>query len=307
MKKKKTGFILKICISLTLVLAIFTGGYLFLDKKIVPKYFGKYGIYGIPDLVGVVASLYKSPNESKIVTNGFTQTDFSNAVSKLQNSGYKMNNDGSMQETDFNLFRGTESVVMTDRERASICNKFLSDGILVDALPDLNYLNIINISVLEIIITPDEDSYDGSVYTKAHVSSIMKINTTDICEQIAEQMDTPLFLLNMIIPEVLYFEIAYDIDLSKQENESAIVDASGTISINGRSEKQSEILINLLIEFIFPDDESMNIDKFTNELGNVIVSGIETLGDFKFVDEAVTKKKQSGVVVDPVVQPAPVV
>ncbi len=306
MKKKKTGFILKICISLTLILAIFTGGYLFLDKKIVPKYFGKYGIYGIPDLVGVVASLYKSPNESKIVTNGFTQTDFSNAVSKLQNASYKMNNDGSMQETDFNLFRGTESVILTDRELASVCNKFLSDGILVDALPDLNYLNIINITLLEIIVTPDKDSFDGTVYTKAHVSSIMKINTTDICEQIAEQMDTPLFLLNMIIPEVLYFEVAYDIDLNKQSNESAIVDASGTIAINGRSEKQSEILINLLIDFIFPEAESMNIHKFTNELGNVIVSGIETLGDFKFVDEIGTQKKQSGVVVNPIIQPAPV-
>ena len=301
MKKKKTGFVFKICISFVLILAIFTGGYLFLDKKIVPKYFGKYGIYGIPDLVGVVASLYKSPNESKIVTNGFTQTDFSNAVSKLQNSGYKMNNDGSMQETEFSQFKGNISVVMTDRELASICNKFLGDGILVDALPNLNYLNIINISVLEIIITPDKDSFDGEFYTKAHVSSIMKINTTDICEQIAEQMDTPLFLLNMIIPETLYFEVAYDIDLDKQAEESAIVDASGTIAINGRSEKQSEILINLLIDFIFPDDENMNIDKFTNELGNVIVSGIETLGEFKFAGEIGSQKKQNGVFVNPLV------
>jgi hypothetical protein len=302
MKKKKTGFILKICVALSLVLAIFTGGYLFLDKKIVPKYFGKYGIYGIPDLVGVVASLYKSPNESKIVTNAFTQTDFSNAVSKLQNSGYKMNNDGSMQKTEFDDFKGDQTVIMTDRELASICNKFLSDGILVDALPDLNYLNIINISVLEIIITPDKDSFDGEFYTKAHVSSIMKINTTDICEQIAEQMDTPLFLLNMIIPEVLYFEVAYDIDLDKESaEESAIVDASGSIAINGRSEKQSEILINLLIDFIFPDNEDMNIDKFTNELGNVIVSGIEILGDFKFAGENSTQKKQNGVMVNPLV------
>ena len=302
MKKKKTGFILKICVALSLVLAIFTSGYLFLDKKIVPKYFGKYGIYGIPDLVGVVASLYKSPNESKIVTNAFTQTDFSNAVSKLQNSGYKMNNDGSMQKTEFDDFKGDQADIMTDRELASICNKFLSDGILVDALPDLNYLNIINISVLEIIITPDKDSFDGEFYTKAHVSSIMKINTTDICEQIAEQMDTPLFLLNMIIPEVLYFEVAYDIDLDKESaEESAIVDASGSIAINGRSEKQSEILINLLIDFIFPDKEDMNIDKFTNELGNVIVSGIEILGDFKFAGENSTQKKQNGVMVNPLV------
>ena len=94
----------------------------------------------------------------------------------------------------------------------------------------------------------------------------------------------------------------YDIDLDKESaEESAIVDASGSIAINGRSEKQSEILINLLIDFIFPDKEDMNIDKFTNELGNVIVSGIEILGDFKFAGENSTQKKQNGVMVNPLV------
>lgn len=301
MKKKKTGFVFKLIISFTLICAIFTGGYLFLDKKIVPKYFGRYGIYGIPDLVGVVASLYKSPNETKIVTNGYTQTDFSNAVSKLQNAGYKMNDDGSMKEKEFENFRGSGAVVITDKELASICDKFLADGILVDALPDLNYLNVINIKVLEIIITPDEEAFDGTYYTKAHVSSIMKINTHDICEQISEQMDTPIFLLNMIIPEVLYFSISYDIDLNKDAEADSTFEAAGTIAINGRSETQSQILINLLIDFIFPESEEMNIDKFTRELGNVIVSGIETLGDFKFASKIGSQNKQNGVIVNPTV------
>ncbi len=299
MKKKKTGFVFKLLISFTLILAIFTGGYFFLDKKIVPKYFGKYGIYGIPDLVGVVASLYKSPNEAKIVTNGYTPTDFSNAVSKLQGAGYKMNDDGSMKEKDFDAFRGSGVVAITDKELASICDKFLVDGILVDALPDLNYLNVINIKVLEIIITPDENSFDGTYFTKAHISSIMKINTNDICEQIAEQMDTPIFLLNMIIPEVLYFSISYDIDLNKETDDEVTPEAAGTIAINGRSEKQSEILINLLIDFIFPETDEMNIDKFTGELGHVIESGISTLGDFKFASKIGSQNKQNGVVVNP--------
>ena len=305
MRKKKTGFIFKIFVALTLIGAIFTGGYFFLDKKIVPKYFGMYGINSIPDLVGVVTSLYNSPKESEIVKNGHTQTDFSNAVVKLQKAGYQINDDGSMKDNVFDDFKGTGRVELTDKELAAVCNKFIADGILVDALPDLNYLNVINISVLELTITPIESSLEDGLYTKAHISSIMKINTSDICEQIAKEMDTPKFLLNMIIPEQLYFSISYDIDLNEENEESqededvkSSVNANGTIAINGRNEKQSRILINLLIDFIFPDSEEMNKDKFTSELGDIIVNGIEILGDFKFANGLGTSKTQNGVVVN---------
>ena len=305
MRKKKTGFIFKLFVAFTLIAAIFTGGYFFLDKKIVPKYFGQYGINSIPDLVGVVTSLYNSPKESSIVKNGHTQTDFSNAVVKLQKAGYKINDDGTMQDNVFDDFKGTGRVELTDRELAAICNKFIADGILIDALPELNYLNVINISVLELSITPDEDSAVDGLYTRAHIDSIMKINTVDICEQIAKEMDTPKFLLNMIIPENLYFSISYDIDLSEQDGEIDGVElqdvqktVSGHIAINGRNEKQSEILINLLIDFIFPDSEEMNKDKFTHELGDIIVNGIEVLGDFNFASGLGTAKSQNGVVVN---------
>lgn len=295
MKKKKSGFIWKITVIFSLIVAIFVGGFFFLDKKIVPKYFGKYGIEGVGDLVGVVSSLYKSPKESTLVTNGHTQTDFSSAVVKLQKAGYKMNDDGSMQETVFKDFQGDGKIQLTDKELAAICNKFLQDGILVDALPDLNYLNIINISILEVKITPDKNSYDGEWYSKANLAMIMKINTADICEQIAEQMETPIFLLNMIIPEELYFSISYDIELDEDET----ITSNGSISINGRTEKQSKILIDLLIDFIFPAEDEMNMDKFTSELGNVIVKGVDVLGEFKFAGEFGAGEKQNGVVVNP--------
>lgn len=297
MKKKKSGFVWKIVICLSLIIAIFTGGYFFLDKKIVPKYFGRYGINGVPDLVGVVSSLYNSPKESQIVTNGHTQTDFSTAVVKLQKAGYKINDDGSMQETVFKDFQGDGKIQLTDKELAAICNKFLQDGILIDALPDLNYLNIINISILEVKITPDEKSKeeDSEYYTKANLSLIMKIDTKDIREQIAEQMQTPIFLLDMIIPDELYFSISYDIEVSEEET----ITSNGLITINGRNEKQSKVLIDLLIEFIFPDEDDMNKDKFTNELGSVIVKAVDVLGDFKFAGNFGAGEKQNGVVVNP--------
>lgn len=299
MKKKNTGIISRILILLAVVLAIFSGGYFFLDKLIVPKYFSSYGIKNIPDLVGVVTSLYKSPKEAKLVTNGFTQTDFSNAVKSLQNSNYLIANDGTIEEKNFEIFKGDKEVTLTDKEFASIFNKLIDeDGILVEALPDFNYLNIINISILEVIITPNNDLKTGDKYNGANISFIAKLDTVDIREQIATQMDTPLFLLNMIIPDILYFEVSYDLDLTKAENERV---ENGEIAINGRTIEQSEILMNLLIDFIFPEEENMNLTKFTETFGNIILQGIDVLGDFKFVDGLGISGKQNGIYVNPLI------
>jgi hypothetical protein len=59
-----------------------------------------------------------------------------------------------------------------------------------------------------------------------------------IREQIAAQMNTPIYLLKMIIPDTIYFEVTYVIDLSEEER-----GMQGTIAINGRSAEKSETLI----------------------------------------------------------------
>lgn len=294
--KKKTGFMGKILILLSVVLAIFAGGYFFLDKLIVPKYFKQYGISNVPDLVGVVTSLYKNPKESKLVKNGYTQNDISSAIKILQDANYKISDDGTILKDS--EFKGNKQVSLTDREFAGICNKLIENGILVDALPNLNYLNVINISILEVNITPDDESYIDGGYSSANISFIAKIDTADIREQIATQMNTPIFLLNMIIPEKLYFSVSYDLDLTKEDNERI---SNGTIAINGRTEKQSETLINLLIEFIFPEEEKMDIKKFTETLGNLTLEGIDALGDVKFAKNLGTSKNRPGIVVNPAI------
>ena len=291
MKKKNSGILAKIIILLSFILAVFAGGYFFLDKLIVPKYFKQYGINGLGDLVNVVSSLYSTPNEAKMITNGYTQTDFSNAVSKMQKAGYKIENDGTIKSENMSEFKGVGKLELTDREFAAVCNEFLGNGLLEDSLSDLNYLNITELSVLDLVVTLNEKSKidETNTYTKANIDFIIKVNTTKLREQIAEQMDTPIYLLKMIIPDVLYFEVSYDIDLEEEENRT-----NGVIQINGRSPEKSEALINVLVGFLFDEKEEMNLTKFVNEIGDVALQGIDALGDFKFAKY----EKQAGIVIN---------
>ena len=291
MKKKNSGILAKIIILLSFILAVFAGGYFFLDKLIVPKYFKQYRINGLGDLVNVVSSLYSTPNEAKMITNGYTQTDFSNAVSKMQKAGYKIESDGTIKSENMSEFKGVGKLELTDREFAAVCNEFLDNGLLEESLSDLNYLNITELSVLDLVVTLNEKSKidDTNTYTKANIDFIIKVNTTKLREQIAEQMDTPIYLLKMIIPDVLYFAVSYDIDLEEEQNRS-----NGIIQINGRSPEKSEALINVLVGFIFDEKEEMNLAKFVNEIGNVALQGIDALGDFKFAKY----EKQAGIVIN---------
>lgn len=291
MKKKKSGILAKVFVLLSVILAIFAGGYFFLDKLIIPKYFDKFGINSIPDLVDVVASLYNTPNESKMITNGYSQLDRTNAISKLQGAGYKIEDDGTIKDENLNQFKGSGKLELTDREFAAVCNELLSNGFLEESLSGLNYLNITKLTLLDLVITLDTKSFDEETetYSKANISFIIKVDTTNLREQIAEQMNTPIYLLKILIPDTLYFEVHYDIDLSEEENRT-----NGSIAINGRSAVKSESLINVLISFIFSDDDQMNLEKFTTELGNVALTGIDSLGDFNFVKIG----KQSGILVN---------
>lgn len=296
MKKKRTNIFGKIFLVVAIVVAIFCGGYFFLDKVIVPKYFDRYGINGVGDLVGVVTSLYKSPNESKLVKNPYSQADLTNAVAKLKVAGYHINDDGTIPEEYFVDFKGDGEVELTDREFAAVCETMLESGILSSVLPNLNYINLINLSLLEVIVNPDEESRveETNTYDAADIEFIVKIETVDIREQIAIQMGTPQYLIEMIIPKTIYFQINYHIDLTQDGAQRK----DGSIAINGRTATQSEVLINLLIEFIFPEDAQMTLPEFTDTIGDVILKGIDALGTFKFASFGSGNGTKNGIVVN---------
>ena len=285
-KQKKSGFFIKLAIVLSILIAVVCGAYFALDKLIVPKYFKTYGIDGMGDLVSVVKTLYSQPKEKEIVTNGFTPMDRTTAIDKLLEIGFPETTAGGeidyekVARADFEVQKG--EFVFTDRQVASILDDMLDDGVLSNQLPDLKYIDTSNIDILDFIISPVLVGQSGGqkVYssTKADIKLLFKFDTTAVRNQMAKEMDTPLFLLDMIVPETLYFTTIYTLELTEEGEWKT----HGNIGINGRNAEDSEILINLLIDFIFPAEDSMTLDKLTVACGDILIQGIGLLGDLKF-------------------------
>lgn len=285
-KHKKSGFFLKLSIVLAILIAICFGAYFAIDNLVVPKYFSQYGIHNLGELVGMVKTLYNSPKETEIITNGYTKFDASSANKKLVSAGFPL--EESTGKIDYVGVSKGEATInpgvyhLTDRELASVLNDILACGIVQSNFSNLNYLNDIDITVLEFIVAPkSEQTPSGFSYssTNADVSSTFKIDTSLVRQQMAEAMDTPLFLLNMIIPNTIYVSVNYSLSLG--EDGSWRIDAQA-MEINGRTAKQSEILINLLISFIFPEEDQMTQDKLTKIFGTALLDGIKILGDLSF-------------------------
>ena len=295
MKKHRT---LKFFISLGLIVlvlaGIFVGGYFILDKAVVPKYFGKFGINNMSELVGMMTTLYSNKDEDDIVTHGHTENDRNVAESKLIEKGVPALSNGRL---DYNAFANGDvevaanSVIMlTDRELASIINEMLKTGMLADRLPNLKYINTLNMEMLELIITPEK--IDGVLNkNKADVKFTIKIDTTSIRGQMAVEMGMPLFLLNMIVPKTLY--LTNTVTLTNNDGEWSYV--GGDIGINGKTTEKSKILLNLLISFIFPEEDEMTTEKLQENLGEVLIKSTDMLGSIEFSDN-INSTNQNGVV-----------
>ena len=283
-KKKRYSFFIVLGIVLaTLVVVVFCG-YLLLDKVIVPKYFKDYGIDNMHDLVAMVKTLYNSPNEEQMIKNGYKESDQLNAVNKLISAGVPTKYDGSIDYQAIAEGVDRDSLkhgdyTFTDCEIASLIDQMLESGVLAQKLPNIKYLDTLKINILDLIISPEVVSEEGQKVeyskTSANVSFTFKLDTSAVRSQMAVKMDTPLFLLNMIVPKTMYITVNYK--LSQNPNEKwEVVD--GHLGLNGRTEKDSQILLDLLISFIFPEEDEMTIDKLTNECGRILITGLDFLG-----------------------------
>lgn len=284
MKKKRKGFFVGLTVALATIVALVFSVYLILDKVVVPKYFKEYGIENMHDLVGMVKTLYNSPDEDDLITHGYTVSDQRSAVKKLIGAGIPKISDTELDFVAISNGLDQSSLVkgeykFSDREIAGLLDQMLESGIMASKLPNIKYLDTININVLEIIITPEKETLDGGIEAyredKARVDFTFRLDTSSVRTQMAAAMDTPLFLLNMIVPKTLYITVNYEIEKDADGGWSV---PSGKLAINGRTAKDSEILLNLLIEFIFPAADEMTIDKLINECGNIMIRGLDLLG-----------------------------
>lgn len=299
-KKKRYTFFIKLFIALATIVALVFCAYLAIDKLVVPKYFKDYGINNMHDLVAMVKTLYNTPDEKDIITNGYTQADQRSAVKKLISANFPSVSETELDYAEISQGLDKSSLVsgqyeFTDREIAGILDQMLDSGILASQLPNLKYLDTININILELIITPTEfTDNEGNVYydtDSANVSFTFKLDTSSVRTQMAHTMDIPTFFLDMIVPKTMYITINYNLFI---DDYGVWQVGEGSIAVNGRTAKDSEILLNLLIEFIFPEEDQMTIDKFSIEFGNILIKGMDMLGQIRI--KANVQASSNGVV-----------
>lgn len=299
-KKKRYTFFIKLFIALATIVAVVFCAYLAIDKLVVPKYFKDYGINNMHDLVAMVKTLYNTPDEKDIITNGYTQADQRSAVKKLISANFPSVSETELDYAEISKGLDKSSLVsgqyeFTDREIAGILDQMLDSGILASQLPNLKYLDTININILELIITPTEfTDNEGIVYydtDSANVSFTFKLDTSSVRTQMAHTMDIPTFFLDMIVPKTMYITINYNLFI---DDYGVWQVGEGSIAVNGRTAKDSEILLNLLIEFIFPEEDQMTIDKFSIEFGNILIKGMDMLGQIRI--KANVQASSNGVV-----------
>ena len=299
-KKKRYTFFIKLFIALATIVAVVFCAYLAIDKLVVPKYFKDYGINNMHDLVAMVKTLYNTPDEKDIITNGYTQADQRSAVKKLISANFPSVSETELDYAEISQGLDKSSLVsgqyeFTDREIAGILDQMLDSGILASQLPNLKYLDTININILELTITPTEfTDNEGIVYydtDSANVSFTFKLDTSSVRTQMAHTMDIPTFFLDMIVPKTMYITINYNLFI---DDYGVWQVGEGSIAVNGRTAKDSEILLNLLIEFIFPEEDQMTIDKFSIEFGNILIKGMDMLGQIRI--KANVQASSNGVV-----------
>ncbi|MBQ7466597.1 MAG: hypothetical protein IJS74_00835 [Clostridia bacterium] len=288
-KNKVINLFIRLFVVLAVISAVVFSVYFALDKWVVPKYFKAYGINNMQELVTTMKTLYTSPKEDKMITNGFNKADENLATEKLIAAGFPTTHDNSIDYQaiadggNYTLHAGEYK--FTDKELAAIINQMLHSGILENKLPYLQYIDTTSISVLEVDIYPQKIEGDGeTTYSQksADVKFIFKFDTSAVRNKIAEEMDTPMFLLNMILPKVIYITTEFNITI---EDDGTYTMTNGTVGINNRTAQQSQILLDMLIGFIFPEQDEMTTAKLIAEFEKIIPQGLGYLGNISFENQ----------------------
>lgn len=319
MRKNKVRFFIGLIIAFTILATSIVGGYFVIDRTLVPEYFGKYGINNLSELVNVVQTIYVVPDEKDFITNPFTEHDKINAISKLETAGFPTLKNGNIDydavaKNEYSLSPNEDFVdnfvILTDKEIATIVADIIDSGMLATDYPGLDAIDTLNIELKQIIVTPKEDSLIPnekitdpdldprsaeknilSTTTDANIKLTMMLDTVSARQQISTNLNMPKFLVDWIIPDYLY--VTCQIDTHKNEHGERVYENSN-IAINSKTAKQSEILLNLLISFIFPDN-TYTIESFSNELGSLAIDGINMLGKMDFAIIKTGLGNQTGV------------
>jgi len=300
MKRRSRFF--KALVSFAVIIVILGGilfsGYMILDKIVVPKYLSAYGINNMGELASVISTMYNSPKESQFIKNPYSLGDRESGITKLKNANFPYNDEKSTldyekiakEKVTVVDVDGTGYLVFTDKEIAAILDDVLKSGVIAENLDAIATLDTLTMTTKEVIVSPKLVG-DATSSGSAHISMTIMVNTSKVRGDMAKNMDVPTFLLNMIVPKDLYFTCEFDIDATDMQN---YVYSNCVMRINGATAKQSEILIDLLISFIFEPEQNMNMEELVHKIGEIVTYGLELFGEFDFVSNIGPDGQQNG-------------
>ena len=260
-----------------------------IDRILVPKYFSAFGINNLSELIEIVDAIYTIPNESEFINEPFSASDAKNATQILANAGFPTLSTGEIDYERIGNYDYTLSpkqppekdyIELTNKEVAAIMDEILKSGILVSNFPELSYIDTLEMEVKQLIISPlDEDQKLSS--TDAKLLMTIKLDTLSARKQISENLEVPQFLIDFIIPDTIYMTASFDTFVD--QTGTRLYD-NGTLAINSKTAKQSEVIMNLLLSFIYSSEEVLSIEELTHQIGMLVTEGLDVLGTFEFVE-----------------------
>lgn len=297
-KQRRAKFFICLAIVLAVISGSVIGGYFIIDRCLVPQYFAKYGINNLKELVDIASTIYSTPNESDFITNPFTKADKTSAENLMIEAGFPRLVNGGLDyekigkgkytltpSEDFNQ----NYIFLTDRQSAGILNETVETGVLVSnssALSylgsDLTYLDTLKMSIKQFIITPIFETEEDTSTNSARLVVTIKIDTSTARTEISQNLQTPKFLIDWIIPSSIYLTGRFEIMNAGTKDQSI---EHALLAINSKTPKQSEVLLKLLMEFIYPNQTDLTIESFTASLGDLVLTGLASIGKFEFTTE----------------------
>ena len=299
-KKNKLKVFTIIGIVIIFLVGIMAGGYLLIDKGMVPNYLGKYGINNLHELVQLANTIYKTPTERELITNPYTVSDSAMLTEKLTNAGFPVLTNGdinypSIANNEYTLTPSddfTDShLILIDTEIASMLNTALKADALTNDIPNISFLDTSNIDILELSINPQ--TTEVNVETNiANIDIITKLNTKAIRSQMAKNLDTPPFLIDWLIPDIMYLKFTFDVKINSDGDYEY---NNCALSVNAKTAEQSEVLLNLLISFIYPEEQNVTIEVLSNEFCTLATSCINILGDYSYIKTNLSTSIKNGI------------
>ena len=300
MKKNRINLFVALSVVLVFLIGITFGGYMIIDRVLVPKYFSAFGINNLNELIEIVDTIYTIPNEDEFIEEPFTASDLKNATKILVNAGFPTLSTGEIDYESIGNYNYVltppqpvveDFIVLTNKEVASIMNEILESGILVSNFPELSYIDTLEMEVKQVVISPLDDKNELTK-TDAKLLTTIKLDTLSARKQISENLEVPQFLIDFIIPDTIYMTASFDTFVDESGKRTY---DNGTLAINSKTAKQSEVIMNLLLSFIYSSEETLSIEELTHQIGMLIIDGLDVLGQFEFVEIDEKSNKTNGV------------